>query len=192
VSVNPYDEWVRRLLGERFAENALVPFLRNRGVPEPVARQLVEDGLQEGLLTVTQTSFGFWQGDYRHFQNAVIQAARRRLIDQYRACRARRECLLGEEILLGAPAQPAPEAWAFEILLEVLTPRQRKLIRQRFEQGLNLREMAERLPADRRTDKARISEVVRLLRAAYLRLRAVLEEPGEQDAQDDPPSSSGS
>jgi RNA polymerase sigma factor (sigma-70 family) len=171
---NPYTEWVERLVEDETAAPVLVQFLRNRGVPQPRTLQLAEDALQEGLVRILGAPRERWDG-YAHFRNAVLRAARNTLVDQYRRW-GRERSWAGEVAaqLAAPPQEPQAVAWLLHRCLERLPPDQRRLVEEEYFNGVTLRELAEQLPPDGRSESGRISAIFRQRRAILERLREAL------------------
>jgi DNA-directed RNA polymerase specialized sigma24 family protein len=171
------EAWPGRVLREGDAEAVLLHFLRSHSVAHLKARQLVPDALQEGLLYVQGVDFNHWTS-YRHYLHGVVRAARNHLISLYRRGRrgpTSRQFAEGELSALPDPhREPDAVVRFLKQCLDQLPKEDREFILRLYKEGLNLREMAERLPPDGRTPQGRISAIFRRRRAILDHLREAL------------------
>jgi RNA polymerase sigma factor (sigma-70 family) len=151
------EEWAGRALRERVAVGAVFLELRNRGLHPSRAGDLAEEAVQQGLAQAARladlegrfTSFD-------HFCNWLRVVA----INHVRSLLRRKQARQLAPGALEALAQPAEDgaarAAALRDLLELLPPEDRRLVLLRYEEGLTLDELVERLLAsDPRSKNAR-------------------------------------
>ena len=173
------EEWARGVLREGIAVGAVFLECRNRGCHPLRARDLAEESVQQALAQAARIEdLERRFENFEHFCNWVRTVAINHVRSVFR--REQGWIPLGTADAIERPAvEPPPDPAAVRALLEPLPSEERQLLLLRYEQGLTLDQLAERLlPPDERSENARRLDIWRRVNDTLQRLRERLQEGG--------------